>query len=98
MAEVVELLLHGVADKHQRLHLANLRLALGMRENFSDLGVAAAAVDARHQFAELAALRNPAGSPALRNPAVIHELDVEAADAGRLLEHVGLQRAGGVPG
>ena len=97
MAEIVELLLHGVADEDQRLHLLDLGLALGMREDLADLGVAAAAVDPRHQLGEPLGLRHPARGAAFGETAIVDELHVEPADRRRLAEHVGLQPAGGIP-
>ena len=97
-AQIVDRLLHGVADEHQRLHpLPGVFLA-GMAQHLADLGVAAAAVDARHQFREPLACRNPARGAAFAQAAEINQLDIEPADAGRFAEHVGLQGAGRIPG
>ena len=62
-----------------------------MGENLSDLGMAAAAVDPRHQRAEPLGLREPRRRSAFGKPAIIDELDIKAADGGRFTEHVGLQ-------
>ena len=59
-AQIVDRLLHRIADQHQRLHLALLGLAPRMREHLADLGVTAAAVDLLHQRRELPRLRHPA--------------------------------------
>ena len=45
VAEIVQVLLHGVADEHQRLHLGLAGLARRVGDNLADLGAAAAAID-----------------------------------------------------
>ena len=66
-AEIVDLLLHGVADEDQRLHLGLARVsARACVEHLADLGVAAAAVDARHQLAEPLAARRPSARRGIR--------------------------------
>src|SRR4051794_36398719 len=69
-----------------------------MEENLADLGLSAAAVDPGHQFAQRHAVAKPAARAALARPAVVEELDVEAAGPRRLIEHLGLQLTGNVPG
>ena len=68
------------------------------RQHLADLGVAAAAIDLAHQFRQLRAVGNPSGGAALVEAAIIDEPDIKAAECGRLAKHVGLQRAGHVPG
>ena len=97
MAEVVETFLHRVADKDQRLDFLQLGLTLGVRQHLADLGVTAAAVDARHHFGESFGLRHPARGAAFVQPAVVQELHVEPADGRSLAEHIGLQTAGRIP-
>jgi len=96
-AEIVDWLLHGVADEDQRLHFFGFVFTFGVRQDFSDLGVAASAVDLLHQPAELARIGNPARSAAFGQPAIIEELNVQPADRGGLIKHVALQTAGGIP-
>src|SRR6185312_14458083 len=96
--EIVDRLLHGVADIHQRLHALFFGLVARVAEHLADLGMAATAVDRRHQLGKAVAGGNPPGGAAFAKPAKIDELDVEAAGAGRGAKHVGLQRAGRVPG
>jgi hypothetical protein len=69
-----------------------------MAEDFCDLRLTAAAIDARHQFAQAPRLRNPGRSAAFHKPAIINELDLETAAGGRFLEHVRLEDAGLIPG
>ncbi len=66
MAEIVELLLHRVADEDQGLHLGDLGLALGMGDDLADLGVAAAAVDPLHQRGRAARPATPSARPGIR--------------------------------
>src|SRR5882757_8203035 len=60
VTEIVELLLHRIADEHQGLYLGGLRLPPGMRDDLADLRVAATAVDPLHQPGERLGLRYPA--------------------------------------
>src|SRR5262245_26317246 len=69
-----------------------------MAQDFTDLGLSAAAIDARHQVREFVTLRDPAGRTAFAQAPEIDELNVETAYARRLAEHVRLQSAGGIPG
>ncbi len=98
LAQIVDLLLHGVADEHHRLHALLAIFLAGVAEHLADLGVAAAAIDARHQRGEFLGSRDPAGGAAFAQAPEIDQLDIEPAGACRLAEHVGLQRAGGIPG
>jgi hypothetical protein len=69
-----------------------------MGQDAADLGMAAAAVDFLHQAAQQARIRHEARGTAFRQASIVRQLDVEPADCGRFLEHVGLQPAGLVPG
>jgi hypothetical protein len=69
-----------------------------MAQDFADLGLSATAIDARHQARKFVTLRNPTRRTAFAQAAEIDELNVEAAYARRLAEHVRLQGAGGIPG
>ena len=97
-AEIVERFLHGVADEDQGCDLAGVVLAARMGQHLADLGMAAAAIDLRHQRAEPRRLGDPGRGAAFGEAAIIDELDIEAADGGGFAEHVGLQPAGGIPG
>src|SRR6266566_1968269 len=68
-----------------------------MGENLGNLGMAATAVDARHQGAKPIRFSNPGGGAAFRQAAIIDELDVETTDGRRLAEHLGLQLTGLIP-
>src|SRR4051794_5182470 len=74
VAEVVELLLHGIAHEYQGLHLRHLGLTLGVRNDLADLGVAAAAIDSLHEAAEPLGLRDPARGPTFGEPTIIDQL------------------------
>src|SRR5262245_58812459 len=80
LAEVVALLLHGPAYHHRRLPLPPLPSLARGPNHLADLGVPAAAVDARHQAGEPSRLRPPGRRAAFGEPAIIDELDVEPAD------------------
>ena len=97
-AEIVDRLFHGVADKHHRAHGGRHRLAAGFGQHFSNLGVAALAIDLAHQLRQMRGVGNPSRRAAFVEATVVDEADIETADRGRLAEHVGLQRAGHVPG
>ena len=97
-AQVIERFFHGIADEHQGADFRLVVLAAGMREHLADLGMAAAAIDPRHQRAEPRRLGDPRRGAAFGKTAIIDELDIEAADGGGFAEHVGLQPARGVPG
>ena len=90
----ISVFLHGVADEDPE----HLRFALGMGEDFADLGVSHAAIDALHQPGEMLGLRNPLRCSAFIEPAVVDQLDGEPADRFDFLEHFGLQLAGHIPG
>ena len=75
--QVVDALLHGVADIDQRIDLAARRLLQRMREHLADLGVAAAAVDARHQLLQRIGVGDESRRPAFAEPAKIDQLDAE---------------------
>ncbi len=79
-AYLVKRFLHGVADKDERRDFPFLGFAPRMGQNLADLGVAAPTIDARHQAAEPARLGDPRRSAALREPAIINQLNIEAAD------------------
>src|SRR5262249_1689347 len=72
-------------------------LALCVLEHSADLCEAGDAGDAAHGCTELLTVALPPRCLTLL-AAVVHELDLETADAGCLGEHVGLQFAGAVPG
>src|SRR6516165_95583 len=97
MAKIIELFFHCIADEYEGLHRLVLRFALGMRDDFADLGVTAAAIDLLHQAREPLGLRHPARRAAFAKTSVIDELDVEAADRARFAKHLGLQLAGRIP-
>ena len=66
-AQIVDLLLHGVADEDQRLHALLGVFLAGVAEHLADLGVAAAAIDARHQLGELLGCRRPSRRRGIRS-------------------------------
>jgi hypothetical protein len=51
----------------------------------------AAAINARHQFAEPLCLGDPSRCAAFGEPSVIDELKIESADCGRFAEHFCLE-------
>ena len=68
-----------------------------MRQNLGDLRLPAAAIDARHQFAEPLWLGDPSRCAAFGEPSVIDELKIESADGGRFPKHFCLELTRLVP-
>src|SRR5215831_7857726 len=98
LTKVVDGLFHRITYKHQCLYLLAAMLVTGMAQDLADLGLAATAINPRHQFSKPFTCRDPTRRAALIEPAKINELDVEAADTGRFAEHIHLKFACGVPG
>ena len=96
-AKIVDVLLHAVADVHQRVDRLLRQLRARVREHLADLRVAPGARDARHQRRERVGVRHPARGSALAGAAEEYELHIEPADRLHGLEHVGLQRQRHVP-
>src|SRR5262249_56825654 len=71
VAEIIELLLHGIADENQGLYLDCLGFTLAVGKNFADLGMAAPAIDSFHQASQSVRLRYPMRSAAFPQPPVI---------------------------
>ena len=69
-----------------------------MPQNFADLRLPAAAIDARHQFAEPFWSGNPSRCAAFGESSVIDELKIEPADGGGFAEHFRLEATSLVPG
>src|SRR5690606_13708361 len=82
-AKTVDALFHGVADVDQRLHPLHLVLLARVGKPLPDLGVAAAALDAAHQFGEPVAVPDPSGGATFVQSPEVDELDVEPANARR---------------
>ena len=98
VAQLVDTLLHGVADEDERVDALLLGLVAGMAQHAADLGPASDAAHGLHQPHELGGLADPAAGPALAEAAIVDELHVEPAQPLRLHEHRGLHVAGLVPG
>ena len=96
--EFIEIFFHSIADENERTHFASVVFAPRMGENFTDLCLPAAAIDARHQFTEPLWLGDPSRCAAFGEPSVIDELKIESADAGRFAKHFSLKLTGLVPG
>src|ERR1700733_13016206 len=58
-AKIVERFFHGIADEDQGSNFPAVVFAACVIEDFADLGMAAAAIDARHQRAEPRRLGHP---------------------------------------
>ena len=97
-AQPVDLLLHRVADKDERVDLGLAGLADRVLEHPLDLGLAADAKDRAHDAVQIGGGSQPAARLALVEPAIIDELNVEPAERGGRLEHLALDAAGAVPG
>jgi hypothetical protein len=97
-AQVVDVLLHAVADIDQRVDRLLCRLGSGVAQHLADLRVAARAIDSRHQARERVGVRHPLGGAALAGATKVDELHIEPADRLDGVEHVGLQRQRHVPG
>jgi hypothetical protein len=95
--EFIEIFLHGVANENERTHFESVVFAPRMRQNLGDLRLPAAAIDARHQFAEPLWLGDPSRCAAFGKPSVIDELKIESADGGRFPKHFCLELTRLVP-
>ena len=69
-----------------------------MGEHLADLGMAAAAVDAGHQLLQRFGVGDEFRCAALAKTAKIDQLDLERPGLADGVEHLGLQRAGEIPG
>ena len=98
MGERVGVFLHSIADEGQGADLKQLGLALGVDEDFTDLGMAHSTVDLFHQSGEMIGPRDPLGGWTPIEAAVVDQLDRKPADRFDLLEHLGLKLAGHLPG
>ena len=96
--QLVDILLHAVADIDQRVDLAGFGFALGMRQHLADLREAALARHLPHQPRQRVGIAHPFRRLALAVAAEIDELHVEPADRLDRLEHVGLKLEREVPG
>ena len=65
-AQIVDRLLHGVADEDQRLHALLGVFLAGVAEHLADLGVAAAAIDVAHQVRRACRCRPPSRRRGIR--------------------------------
>ncbi len=98
VAEAVDVLLHGVADEHQRVDLALAGLANGMAEDLPDLRLPAEAAYAGHQPPKLLRIHRPAARPAFPEAAVVEKLHLKPAERRGFGEHLALDMTGPVPG
>jgi hypothetical protein len=98
LAELVRVLLHGVAHIGERRNRLLLGLATDMAQNLGDLRVAAAAADLHHEISQRARIRHEGRGAAFADAAEINELHRQPADACCCVEHPGLQLAGKIPG
>ncbi len=97
MAEGVGILLHRIADEHQRRHALAFRLRQGVAQQAQDLRLPAEAGDHRHPPRQLLRVRQIGGGGEFAEAAVVGEADGQPADAARGQEHLALQLAGAVP-
>ena len=95
--ELVEFLLHRVADENQRAHLSGFRRAHRVTEHARDLGLAADAGNGAHGAMKRRRRRQPPARLALVETAIEDQLHLEAAQARGGLEHFPLQATGAVP-
>src|SRR5437763_17086984 len=98
LAQPVDILLHRIADKDQRIDALFLVLRNCVREDTLDLRLAAEARDGAHRPMQIGGGGQPAARLAFTEAAIIDELDVEAAERGGRLEHLALNAAGAIPG
>src|SRR5262249_56150846 len=59
VAEIIELLLHGIAAENQGLYLTCLGFTLAVAKNFADLGMAAPPSDSFHHATKPVRCRSP---------------------------------------
>src|SRR3546814_19068180 len=93
MAEMVEILLHGVADEDNSGDLALLRLLCGPLQHLADLRPPGKAEHAGHEAQQLLGFRHPGARLALAEAAIVDELHLQPAEPLRLLEHLRLPRS-----
>src|SRR3546814_13142205 len=74
VAEVVELLLHGVADEHQGRDLPLPRFLGRALQHLADLGAPGETEHTSHEAQQLSRFGNPRTRPALAEAAVVDEI------------------------
>ena len=97
-AQPVDLLLHCITDKDERIDFAPSGLGDGVEQHPLDLSLAADTEDRAHNAVQVGGGGHPAARLALRKAAVIDELDLEPAERRRRLEHLALDPASAIPG
>lgn len=98
MAQPIDLLLHGVADKDEGVDHGAAGLADRVVEHPLDLGVATDTGDGLHDAMQIRGGGHPTARLAFGIAAIKGELDVEPTDAGDGFEHRALDMAGLIPG
>src|SRR4051794_8015486 len=97
MAKAVDILLHRVTDKDQRVDPLLLGLGEGMIEYPGDLRLSADAEYRPHRAVQVGGGAKPAACLAFVEAAIEGELDVQAAKRGGRFEHFALDLTGAVP-
>ena len=98
VAQPVRVLFHAVTDKNQGVHPLVSGLLQGVSQDPFDLCVPRGTGDGRHLPLEGPGIGEPRARLELAVAPVEAQLDLETAERGRRLEHLGLDTAGAVPG
>src|SRR5689334_4356264 len=98
LAEAVDIFLHRIADKDERIDPLLFGFGKRMRQHALDLRLTADAGHRAHDPMQIGCIAHPAARFAFVEAAVIDELDVEPAERGGRLEHLALDAAGAIPG
>src|SRR6185312_2746862 len=91
-------LFHAVADEDDGVDLLPLALGERVLEDLADLSLTAETAHGGHLLQQVIGAIEPGARLELAEAAVEGELDVEAAERCRRLEHLALEVAGAVPG
>ena len=97
-SQLVDVLLHAVADEHQGIDPAGLCLLHGVAQYPGDLGLACRTDYACHAPQQFARTGLPGTRLELAKTSVEAKLDVQTSQGGGFLEHLSLELAGLIPG
>ena len=97
VAQLVDVLLHAVADEYQRVDLVLPRFGGGVFQHPLDLGHAAGTTHLSHLCQQVRRAADPGTRVELPEPAVVTELDVETAQRLGFEKHLRLDLTGAIP-
>jgi len=97
-AQIVDLLLHAVANIDEGTYRPLSRLAARVAQHLANLRIATGTRNLGHQRGERVRIPHPLGGAALGGAAEVDELHIKPANCLDGLEHVGLQGKRHIPG